>query len=46
MSNAIDVCIQRLRRKIDDAGRESLIVTRRNEGYMLTAADDHPPGVA
>jgi len=46
MSNAIDVCIQRLRRKIDDAGRESLIVTRRNEGYMLTATDDHPPGVA
>src|SRR6186997_965814 len=30
MSNAIDVCIQRLRRKIDDAGRESLIVTRRS----------------
>ncbi len=31
MSNAIDVCIQRLRRKIDDAGHASLIVTRRGE---------------
>lgn len=40
MSNAIDVCIQRLRRKIDDPGQRSLIVTRRGEGYMLSAADD------
>jgi DNA-binding response OmpR family regulator len=40
MSNAIDVCVQRLRRKIDDAGRGSLIVTRRGEGYMLSAAID------
>ena len=32
MSNAIDVCVQRLRRKIDDAGQRSLIVTRRGEG--------------
>jgi DNA-binding response OmpR family regulator len=37
MSNVIDVCIQRLRRKIDDAGQPSLIVTRRGEGYMLSA---------
>jgi DNA-binding response OmpR family regulator len=40
MSNAIDVCIQRLRRKIDDGGKGSLITTRRGEGYMLTAAHD------
>jgi DNA-binding response OmpR family regulator len=38
MSNAIDVCVQRLRRKIDDAGQRSLIETRRGEGYMLTAS--------
>jgi DNA-binding response OmpR family regulator len=38
MSNVIDVLIQRLRRKIDDPGRPSLIVTRRDEGYMLSAA--------
>jgi DNA-binding response OmpR family regulator len=41
MSNVIDVCVQRLRRKIDEPGRASMIVTRRGEGYML-AAD--PPG--
>jgi len=40
MSNVIDVCVQRLRRKIDDLGQRSLIVTRRGEGYMLTAAHD------
>jgi len=40
MSNAIDVCVQRLRRKIDDPGRPSLIVTRRGEGYMLSTASD------
>ena len=40
MSNAIDVCVQRLRRKIDEPGRRSLIVTRRGEGYMLSASDD------
>jgi DNA-binding response OmpR family regulator len=39
MSNVIDVCIQRLRRKIDTPGHPSLIVTRRGEGYMLVA--DH-----
>jgi two-component system copper resistance phosphate regulon response regulator CusR len=37
MSNVIDVCIQRLRRKIDGPGQPSLIVTRRGEGYMLSA---------
>jgi DNA-binding response OmpR family regulator len=36
-SNAIDVCVQRLRRKIDDPGEQSLIQTRRGEGYMLVA---------
>ncbi len=39
MSNVIDVCIQRLRRKIDEPGRSSLIVTRRGEGYMLTSIE-------
>ncbi len=36
-SNAIDVCVQRLRRKIDQPGAPSLILTRRGEGYMLSA---------
>jgi len=36
MSNVIDVCIQRLRRKIDEPGKPSLIVTRRGEGYMVS----------
>ncbi len=44
MSNVIDVCIQRLRRKIDDPGRPSLIVTRRGEGYMLRADEDSGAG--
>jgi DNA-binding response OmpR family regulator len=35
MSNVIDVIVQRLRRKIDAPGVESLIETRRGEGYML-----------
>jgi two-component system copper resistance phosphate regulon response regulator CusR len=44
-SNVIDVCVQRLRRKIDLPGQESLIVTRRSEGYMFTIAPTHaaPP---
>lgn len=46
MSNAIDVCVQRLRRKIDDPGQPSLIVTRRGEGYMLSVADDRPAELA
>jgi DNA-binding response OmpR family regulator len=37
MSNVIDVFVQRLRRKLDDPGQPSMIVTRRGEGYMLTA---------
>jgi two-component system copper resistance phosphate regulon response regulator CusR len=40
LSNVIDVYVQRLRRKIDRPGRESLIRTRRGEGYQLAAAID------
>jgi DNA-binding response OmpR family regulator len=35
MSNVVDVYIQRLRRKLEDAGAGSLIRTRRGEGYQL-----------
>jgi DNA-binding response OmpR family regulator len=35
LSNVIDVYIQRLRRKLDDPGQESVIRTRRGEGYTL-----------
>lgn len=35
LSNVIDVYIQRLRRKIDSPGGDSLIRTRRGEGYAL-----------
>lgn len=35
-SNAIDVCVRRLRQKLDTQGPPSLIVTRRSEGYMLS----------
>lgn len=38
-SNVIDVYVRRLRRKLDDAGKESVIRTRRGEGYQLVAAD-------
>ena len=34
-SNVIDVYVQRLRRKLDRPGMESLIRTRRGEGYQL-----------
>jgi two-component system copper resistance phosphate regulon response regulator CusR len=34
-SNAIEVYINRLRRKIDDAHSIKLIHTRRGEGYLL-----------
>jgi DNA-binding response OmpR family regulator len=36
LSNVIDVYIKRLRKKIDDPGKESLIRTRRGQGYVLT----------
>ena len=39
LSNVIDVYIQRLRRKIDDPARDSLIRTRRGEGYALIAEE-------
>ena len=35
MSNVVDVYVQRLRRKLDRPGTESLIRTRRGEGYQL-----------
>jgi DNA-binding response OmpR family regulator len=35
LSNVIDVYIQRLRRKLDDPGQDSMIRTRRGEGYTL-----------
>jgi len=38
LSNVVDVYVQRLRRKIDLPGRESMIRTRRGEGYQLVAA--------
>ena len=39
LSNVIDVYVQRLRRKVDLPGQESLIRTRRGEGYQLRIAD-------
>jgi len=36
LSNVVDVYIQRLRRKLEAAGQEALIRTRRGEGYQLT----------
>jgi two-component system copper resistance phosphate regulon response regulator CusR len=35
LSNVIDVYVQRLRRRLDRPGRESLIRTRRGVGYQL-----------
>jgi DNA-binding response OmpR family regulator len=35
MSNVVDVYIQRVRRKLEDAGAGALIRTRRGEGYQL-----------
>ena len=42
LSNVVDVYIQRLRRKLDTAGRDSLIRTRRGEGYQLTSPPAEP----
>ncbi len=36
LSNVVDVYIQRLRRKLDRHGSQSLIRTRRGEGYQLS----------
>ena len=41
-SNLIEVYIQRLRRKIDEAHDLKLIRTRRGEGYMLSPGDEDP----
>jgi DNA-binding response OmpR family regulator len=38
LSNVVDVYVQRLRRKLDRSGSESLIRTRRGEGYQLVVA--------
>jgi two-component system copper resistance phosphate regulon response regulator CusR len=38
-SKAIEVSIQRLRRKIDEEHPQKLIHTRRGEGYILTAKE-------
>ncbi len=46
MSNVIDVCVQRLRRKIDTPGCASLIQTRRGEGYMLSSGVERTGGAA
>src|SRR5258705_2332182 len=37
LSNVVDVYVQRLRRKLDRTGDESVIRTRRGEGYQLVA---------
>jgi DNA-binding response OmpR family regulator len=40
LSNVVDVYVQRLRRKLDQSASESLIRTRRGEGYQLLASRD------
>ncbi len=42
-SNVIEVYVRRLRRKLDDPGSESLIRTRRGEGYELAPAPEAGP---
>ena len=39
-SNVIEVYVRRLRRKLDDPGAESLIRTRRGEGYEIVGPGD------
>jgi len=39
LSNVVDVYVQRLRRKLDRRGAESLIRTRRGEGYQLSPSE-------
>ncbi len=41
-SNIVDVYVQKLRRKLDEPDAESLIRTRRGEGYQLVAPDESP----
>jgi DNA-binding response OmpR family regulator len=40
LSNVVDVYVQRLRRRFDRPGAESIIRTRRGEGYQLVVAAD------
>jgi DNA-binding response OmpR family regulator len=40
LSNVVDVYVQRLRRKLDRSGSDSLIRTRRGEGYQLVTGTD------
>jgi DNA-binding response OmpR family regulator len=42
LSNVVDVYVQRLRRKLDRSGSDSLIRTRRGEGYQLVAGTEPP----
>jgi DNA-binding response OmpR family regulator len=42
LSNVVDVYIQRLRKKIDPPEQESMIRTRRGEGYQLVAVAHAP----
>ena len=42
VSNVVDVYVQRLRRKLDQPGRDSLIRTRRGEGYQLVTGAGAP----
>ena len=39
-SNVIDVYVRRLCRKLDDPGLESLIRTRRGEGYEVARTEE------
>jgi len=39
LSNVVDVYVKRLRAKFDRPGRESIIRTRRGEGYQLVSAE-------
>ena len=41
-SNVVDLYVQRLRRKLDQPGLESLIRTRRGEGYQLAVSTKTP----
>ena len=42
LSNVVDVYVQRLRRKLDRSGSDSLIRTRRGEGYQLVTGTAAP----
>jgi two-component system copper resistance phosphate regulon response regulator CusR len=42
-SNVIEVYVRRLRRKLDDPGSQSVIHTRRGEGYVLGGGGDDGP---